>query len=178
MKKRGGREKIALGDLGFSSKVQKLVQYNALQTSSWHCRFMMIHYTSTMMMMWMKMMMMMMMIIVKVHDDGPHWDRPDNVRTSKAGRIDVHSHGGFSQVRESGYSRHQFCFHCFHLWLFICFDRRKALALPFSTALGVHFDQLTREEFRATINCNWNWLDGTSLLWRGDYKYPNKCFGK
>merc|ERR1719167_75686 len=41
---------------------------------------------------------------------------------------------------------------------------RKALALPFSTALGVHFDQLTREEFRATINCNWNWLDGTSLL--------------
>ena len=130
-------------------------------------------------------MLMMWMIMndddddyVQVHDDGPHWDRPDNVRTSKAGRIHVYSHGRFSQVRESVHSQHQFCFHCFHLWLFICFDRRKALALPFSTALGVHFDQLTREEFRATINCNWNWLDGTSLLWRGDYKCLNKCFGK
>ena len=130
-------------------------------------------------------MLMMWMIMndddddyVQVHDDGPHWDRPDNVRTSKAGRIHVYSHGRFSQVRESVYSQHQYCFQCFHLWLFICFDRRKALALPFSTALGVHFDQLTREEFRATINCNWNWLDGTSLLWRGDYKYLNKCFGK
>ena len=127
-------------------------------------------------MMWM--IMMMMIMIVQVHDDGPHGDRPDNVRTSQDGRIHVYSHGRFSQVRESGYSQHQFCFQCFHLWLFICFDPRKALALPFSTALGVHFDQLTREEFRATINCNWNWLDGTSLLWIGDYKYLNKCFGK
>ena len=41
---------------------------------------------------------------------------------------------------------------------------RKALALPFSTAVGVHFDQMTREEFRESINLNWNWLDGTSLL--------------
>ena len=135
---------------------------------------MIMDYTSTMMMMWMitlvMMMIVIMMMIAQVHDDGPHGNRPDNVRTSEDGRVHVYSHGRFSQVRESGYSQHQFCFQCFQLWLFICFDRRKALALPFSTALGVHFDQLTREEFRATINCNWNWLDGTSLLWRGDYK--------
>ena len=41
---------------------------------------------------------------------------------------------------------------------------RKALSLPFSAAVGVHFDEMTREEFRETINLNWNWLDGTSLL--------------
>ena len=47
---------------------------------------------------------------------------------------------------------------------------RNALSLPFSTALGVHFDQMTRDEFRETVNLNWNWLDGTSLLWT-DQKY-------
>ena len=49
---------------------------------------------------------------------------------------------------------------------------RKALSLPFSTACGVHFGEMTRDEFRETVNLNWNWLDGTSLLWM-DQKYSN-----
>jgi hypothetical protein len=40
---------------------------------------------------------------------------------------------------------------------------RKALSLPFSTACGVHFGEMTRDEFRETVNLKWNWLDGTSL---------------
>jgi len=41
---------------------------------------------------------------------------------------------------------------------------RSAMDLDFDSAAGVHFDPMTREEFRAAINCSWKWLDGKSLL--------------
>jgi len=41
---------------------------------------------------------------------------------------------------------------------------RRVLALPFDTAVGVHFDQMDAEAFRGGIDANWNWLDGKSLL--------------
>jgi len=41
---------------------------------------------------------------------------------------------------------------------------RKMLADDYDQAIGVHFNHLTRDEFRETINLNWGWLDGTSLL--------------
>ena len=59
---------------------------------------------------------------------------------------------------------------------------RTGLDLDFDSAVGVHFDPMTRfvnscrytvsptatlsprEEFRASINCSWKWLDGKSLL--------------
>ena len=41
---------------------------------------------------------------------------------------------------------------------------RKLLSLEFSSAAGVHIAPQSREDFRRNINCNWNWLDGKSLL--------------
>ena len=91
-----------------------------------------------MMAMMMAMAMLRMMIMnddgddyVQVHDDGPHWDRPDNVRTSKAGRIHVYSHGRFSQVRESVHSQHQFCFHCFSPFTFHLLLLQESPCPPF-----------------------------------------------
>jgi hypothetical protein len=41
---------------------------------------------------------------------------------------------------------------------------REALQLDFTSAIGVHFDFMDREDFRKTIDANWNWLDGKSLI--------------
>merc|ERR1719268_97548 len=41
---------------------------------------------------------------------------------------------------------------------------RAALDLDFDSAAGVHFEPMTREEFRGAIDCSWKWLDGKSLL--------------
>jgi len=41
---------------------------------------------------------------------------------------------------------------------------RKLLSLEFSSAAGVHIAPQSREDFRRNIDCNWNWLDGKSLL--------------
>ena len=41
---------------------------------------------------------------------------------------------------------------------------RAAMLLEFDAAVGVHFDHMAREDFRKTIDSNWNWLDGRSLI--------------
>jgi len=41
---------------------------------------------------------------------------------------------------------------------------RTVLALPFHTAVGVHFDDMDADFFRRGLDANWNWLDGQSLL--------------
>lgn len=41
---------------------------------------------------------------------------------------------------------------------------REALQMDFTSAIGVHFDFMDREDFRKTIDANWNWLDGKSLI--------------
>jgi len=41
---------------------------------------------------------------------------------------------------------------------------RTNLRLAFDSAMGVHFDHMEREQFRQTINLNWSWLDGRSLI--------------
>jgi len=41
---------------------------------------------------------------------------------------------------------------------------RAAMLLEFDAAVGVHFDHMAREDFRKTIDANWNWLDGRSLI--------------
>ena len=40
---------------------------------------------------------------------------------------------------------------------------RNVLNLQYDTALGVHFDKMTKDEFQNSINSAWNWLDGKSL---------------
>ena len=41
---------------------------------------------------------------------------------------------------------------------------RAALAMQFESVLGVHVKEMAREEFRRSVDANWNWLDGESLL--------------
>ena len=41
---------------------------------------------------------------------------------------------------------------------------RKILKLPFKIAVGVHFDQMDRDNFSKSLDAAWNWLDGKSLL--------------
>jgi len=41
---------------------------------------------------------------------------------------------------------------------------RTALNMEFDTATGVHFRRMSATEFRQTVDKNWNWLDGKSLL--------------
>lgn len=41
---------------------------------------------------------------------------------------------------------------------------RNIISLPFDTVVGVHFDPMDAAEFRGSLDCNWNWLDGSSLL--------------
>ena len=41
---------------------------------------------------------------------------------------------------------------------------RAAMLLEFDSVVGVHFDHMAREDFRKTIDANWNWLDGRSLI--------------
>ena len=40
---------------------------------------------------------------------------------------------------------------------------RNVLSLQYDTALGVHFEKMTRSEFQNSIDSAWNWLDGKSL---------------
>ena len=40
---------------------------------------------------------------------------------------------------------------------------RNVLSLQYDTAIGVHFDKMTKDEFQNSINSAWNWLDGKSL---------------
>ena len=40
---------------------------------------------------------------------------------------------------------------------------RNVLSLQYDTAIGVHFDKMTKDEFKNSINSAWNWLDGKSL---------------
>ena len=40
---------------------------------------------------------------------------------------------------------------------------RKVLGLQYTTAVGVHFDRMNREEFKCSIDAAWNWLDGEDL---------------
>ena len=41
---------------------------------------------------------------------------------------------------------------------------RAALAMEFDSVLGVHVRRMSREEFRRSVDANWNWLDGKSLI--------------
>lgn len=41
---------------------------------------------------------------------------------------------------------------------------RAALSLEWDFAMGVHFKRMDREDYRKTVDANWNWLDGKSLL--------------
>ena len=41
---------------------------------------------------------------------------------------------------------------------------RAALAMQFDSVLGVHVRKMAREEFRRSVDANWNWLDGKSLM--------------
>jgi len=41
---------------------------------------------------------------------------------------------------------------------------REVLNMEFESVEGVHCNSLSREEFRNSIDANWNWLDGSSLL--------------
>ena len=41
---------------------------------------------------------------------------------------------------------------------------RRMLQLDFQLAYDVHSGRIEREDFRKTINANWCWLDGESLL--------------
>ena len=45
-----------------------------------------------------------------------------------------------------------------------CSTPRAAMLLEFDSVVGVHFDHMPREDFRKTIDANWNWLDGRSLI--------------
>ena len=40
---------------------------------------------------------------------------------------------------------------------------REILKLPYHTAIGVHFNKMSRDEFNDSINGAWQWLDGKSL---------------
>ena len=41
---------------------------------------------------------------------------------------------------------------------------RTMLKADFKSAIGVHIGQTKPCDFRKTIDANWNWLDGKSLL--------------
>ena len=41
---------------------------------------------------------------------------------------------------------------------------RTMLKADFKSAIGVHIGQTKPSDFRKTIDANWNWLDGKSLL--------------
>ena len=41
---------------------------------------------------------------------------------------------------------------------------REMLSLDFQVAYDVHGGRSEREDFRKTINANWSWLDGDSLI--------------
>jgi len=41
---------------------------------------------------------------------------------------------------------------------------RKVIEADFDQALGVHFKQMTGDEFRRSISLNWSWLDGKPLF--------------
>ena len=41
---------------------------------------------------------------------------------------------------------------------------RAILEQEFDAVLGVHFDTMTREDFRKSVDANWKWLDGRSLI--------------
>ena len=41
---------------------------------------------------------------------------------------------------------------------------RTMLKADFELAAGVHIEQTIPDDFRKTIDANWNWLDGKSLL--------------
>jgi hypothetical protein len=41
---------------------------------------------------------------------------------------------------------------------------RTMLKADFKLATGVHIGQIKPTDFRKTIDANWNWLDGKSLL--------------
>ena len=41
---------------------------------------------------------------------------------------------------------------------------RTMLKADFKSATGVHIGQTKPSDFRKTIDANWNWLDGKSLL--------------
>ena len=41
---------------------------------------------------------------------------------------------------------------------------RSALSQEFDEAVGVHFRHMSAEQFRRSVDANWNWLDGESLL--------------
>ena len=41
---------------------------------------------------------------------------------------------------------------------------RTALSQDFEVATGVHFKKMSADKFRRSVDANWNWLDGESLL--------------
>ena len=41
---------------------------------------------------------------------------------------------------------------------------REILEKDFDAVLGVHFDTMTREDFRKSVDANWRWLDGRPLI--------------
>ena len=41
---------------------------------------------------------------------------------------------------------------------------RNVLAKPFSTAVGVHINKMSGDDFRKSMDAAWNWLDGKPLL--------------
>ena len=41
---------------------------------------------------------------------------------------------------------------------------RKMLTLPFSKAVGVHFDEMEVGKYKMSIDAAWNWLDGKPLI--------------
>jgi len=41
---------------------------------------------------------------------------------------------------------------------------RKVLAQQYDSVIGVHFHNMTREDFNKSVNLNWNWLDGKPLI--------------
>ena len=41
---------------------------------------------------------------------------------------------------------------------------RLALAQDFDKAVGVHISTMDRQNFRESIEKNWSWLDGLTLL--------------
>ena len=41
---------------------------------------------------------------------------------------------------------------------------RKMLSMPFTRAVGVHFDEMDVDKYKSSIDVAWNWLDGKPLI--------------
>ena len=41
---------------------------------------------------------------------------------------------------------------------------RYVLSVDFKRAVGVHINEMDRDDYCKSVDCNWNWLDGQSLL--------------